>query len=139
MVLKSFTNEIAYEIGTSIIGLAKKRHQSVGVLVASLNQDIFLYMMKGLSADKNHWLRRKKNSVIRYSVSTLSLYKKFSGEIPYEKYGISSEDFTATPGGVPIFVNGTMVGVVAVTGLTPEEDHQLILDVIGEMEVFNEI
>lgn len=138
MKLKAFSNDIALDIGLNIIQLAKNRHQNIGVSIASLNQEIFLHMMNGLSVDKNHWLRRKSFAVKQFSMSTKALSEKFDGEIPYLKYGLNASEATSTAGGVPVFVQDLMVGIIAVTGLSPVEDHQLIVDVLKEMGVLDE-
>lgn len=51
-----------------------------------------------------------------------------------DKFALKDEDYAANGGGFPIRVKGVegVVGVIVVSGLRQEEDHQLAVDGIRE-------
>ncbi len=68
--------------------------------------------------------------------SSLSVANKLAGDNSTlsSKYGLSDEEYVAVGGAIPIMVDGVgMVGTIAVTGLQPEEDHQLIHDAVKRL------
>jgi len=133
MYLKKFNNDIALQIGLKIIELSKKNHQIIGFSIGRLNHTVVSYMMDGMTKDKVDWLRRKVNSSKRFEMSTSDIHKKFHLEpkMFYEKYGLDKKDYVAVAGAVPIFTKESgLIAVIAVTGLKPDEDHQLIIDAI---------
>lgn len=133
--LKKFTNDIAFELGLKIIEIAGRSQQSIGVEIRRLNQTIFLYMGEGLSKDKNRWLERKAKAASHFMMSTKDLDEKLSGDsmLIETKYGLDRNEMTCVPGAIPVVVDSVgMCGVISVTGLKPEEDHQLIVDAVRE-------
>ena len=126
MKFKTFSNELALQIGLKIIELAKDRNQVVGVLISRLNTNILTILMDGMTEDKLHWLTRKCNTVKRFEVSTLELNDKLIKDQAdmYDKYGLDKSDYVAVAGAIPVESDSGLVAVIAVTGLKPEEDHQ---------------
>lgn len=136
MVLKNFDNETILKIGLKLIELAKRDQKRIGILVQRGGLNIFSYLMTGMSNDKKKWLERKAKSVVHFQMSTKDLHKKMKGDdrLLLSKYGLD-KTYTSVAGGLPVFINKAgMVGCIAVTGLTPDEDHQIILDAIEELE-----
>jgi uncharacterized protein (UPF0303 family) len=87
--------------------------------------------------DNEHWVRRKRNAVLRFGCSTWFLQNKFKGdeEAFRAKYGMDAEQaagYAIHGGGVPIRVRGVegVVAVVVVSGLKQHEDHGVIADVV---------
>ena len=87
--------------------------------------------------DNEVWVRRKRNSVLRWGCSTWFLHCKFDAdeEAFAAKYGLSSEkakEYAIHGGGVPIRIKGVegVVAVVVVSGLKQHLDHGVIVDVI---------
>lgn len=96
-----------------------------------------VYIPENLAPDKADWLRRKRNTVLYFGLSTQALFEKQKGEesLLASKYGLELKDYTWTPGGVPIQVKGVgLVGAVTVTGLKPEEDHALALGLLRTLQ-----
>lgn len=101
--------------------------------VYAIDRVLLSYMDPRLSKDKANWLRRKRNVVLTFGQSSLSIAEKnnYNQDVFNSKYGYSYEDMTLTGGAVPVLdEKGTMIGVITVTGLTPQEDHDLALSVI---------
>ncbi len=81
-----------------------------------------------MSPDKQNWLRRKRNTVLHFGMSTMEFHKKIQGDASLisEKYGLDASAYTVVPGAIPLEMEyGGVVGCLAITGLSPEEDHAL--------------
>lgn len=131
--LKEFSNRLALEMGRAIIELAKSRNQQIAIEIARLNHSVFLYVDDGLPMDKHNWLRRKRNVAKQFEESSLSVKKSLQEKhMTLERtFGLDEKDFIAKGGAIPIFVKGSgMVGVITVSGLHDEEDHNIIVEAL---------
>ncbi|RAH39794.1 DUF967 domain protein [Aspergillus brunneoviolaceus CBS 621.78] len=106
----------------------------------------------GTIPDNEVWVRRKRNTVLRWGVSswlmrnkllsTLADAEKGGVEAAFvKKYALRSsnggavaDDYAIHGGGFPVRVRGVdgVVGVIVVSGLKQEDDHQVIVDVVRE-------
>jgi uncharacterized protein (UPF0303 family) len=92
----------------------------------------------GIMPDNDSWVKRKRNTVLRWGVSTWYMHCKFGGDEKAfaEKYGLGGKagEYAIHGGGVPIRVKGVegVVAVVVVSGLKQDEDHGVIVEVIRE-------
>jgi catechol 2,3-dioxygenase-like lactoylglutathione lyase family enzyme len=78
-------------------------------------------------------LRRKVNTVVRFGHSSQYVLQHLAGfgDSVYQQFGMDSRDYVLAGGGVPVSLAGSgVVGVVAVAGLSGEDDHLLALDAI---------
>jgi uncharacterized protein (UPF0303 family) len=131
--LEKFSNSLAFEMGSAIINLAKSRNQHIAVEISRLNHTVFLYMDDSLPADKHNWLRRKANVAKQFEESSLSVKHDLkNGNITLEEtFGLDEKDFLAKGGAIPIVVKDAgMVGVITVSGLRDEEDHNIIIEAL---------
>ena len=104
----------------------------------SNNKPLLYFSHPSLSKDKNNWIFRKRNVVDTFGQSSKEIAEKNKHDIESFslKYGYSHEDYALVAGSVPILNNNKEVlGILTVTGLQPEEDHQLACDVLET--VFN--
>jgi uncharacterized protein (UPF0303 family) len=82
---------------------------------------------------------RKRKTVLRWGVSSWYMHNKMQGDEKAfaDKYmlGQSAGEYAIHGGGVPVRVKGVegVVGVVVVSGLKQDEDHQVFLE---EMQMF---
>lgn len=107
---------------------------NVGVELYLNGKTRLQYLPNALAPDKENWLRRKRNTVLRFGMSTLDFYEKNDGnEDVFElKYGLNRSDYTSTPGSIPVFIEKTReVGTLTITGLAPEEDHEFALKLVN--------
>ncbi|GAA6008728.1 hypothetical protein JCM11491_003413 [Sporobolomyces phaffii] len=135
--LTSFTSLTAHTLGESI--RAHIRKQAPGkpaiVQITSGSTEQLLYFSttaEGSLLDNKVWAQRKWRSVVRFGKSTASLNVKWSdGKIP-SHYAAPEVDYACHGGGYPLRVKGVepIVAVIVVSGLTQEEDHQSIVDVL---------
>lgn len=137
----AFTHSDAWELGHLLH--AKLTPDPRPTLInISLANGLTLYQSTtgpGVTPDNERWVSRKRNSVMRWGVSSWLWHCKFEGDEAAfaAKFGFSPEvagQFAIHGGGVPIRVKGVegVVAVVVVSGLKQEEDHGVIVDVVKE-------
>ena len=92
----------------------------------------------GTNPDNDSWVARKRNAVLRWGSSTWLLHNKYAGneEAFRNKFmlGDRAGEYAIHGGGFPIRVKGVegVVGVIVVSGLTQQEDHEVIVEVLEE-------
>ena len=133
ITLDEFSNSIAFEMGLTIVELAKSRNQKIAVQIERLNHIIFLYLADNLPADKHNWLSRKANVVKNFEESSLKVKQDLlNGKMTLEgTFGLPSDEYLAKGGAIPKFVkNAGMIAIITVSGLHDEADHEIIIDAL---------
>jgi uncharacterized protein (UPF0303 family) len=93
----------------------------------------------GTSPDNDEWVRRKRNTVLRWGSSTWFMHNKFKGdEVSFrEKFALGEKagGYAIHGGGWPLRVKGVegIVAVVVVSGLKQEMDHGVITATVAEV------
>jgi uncharacterized protein (UPF0303 family) len=129
----SFDLNTAWQLGKLLQELAAERGLSVAIDIMLHSMPVFYTALPGSKPDNAHWIRRKRNMVLRYFKSSyaiaLSLEKQGK---TIEANGLSSADFAASGGSFPIVVKGTgCIGAVTVSGLPQREDHNLAVEALS--------
>lgn len=133
LVFTHFSNEDALEIGLFIIEAAKKIKKPVAVNIVKNRQTIFHYAMDGTSPDQDAWIKKKANVVLRHHHSSyyMRLYNELKNRSYYEFYSVSPSEYAVHGGAFPIKIEGAgVIGVITVSGLAQEEDHDMIVGAI---------
>ncbi len=128
-----FDHKTAAEIGIQLYQMAAERRLPVAIDISRGRHQVFHVALPGATADNDEWLKRKSNTVYRFEVSSMfmQLKMKEKGKSISDIYSVSLDSYAEAGGAFPIIVKGTgMVGVIAVSGLTSEEDHGLIIEVL---------
>ncbi|RSL67303.1 hypothetical protein CEP53_003054 [Fusarium sp. AF-6] len=141
--LASFTTEDAFELGNLLYArlypfALEGKPAVISISLANSSQVVFQSVTgPGVMPENESWIRRKRNTVLRFGASTWFMHHKFKGdEVGFAaKFAISDSqrgDYAIHGGGVPIRVQGVegIVAVVVVSGLKQDEDHGVIADVI---------
>ncbi|KAH6645952.1 hypothetical protein BKA67DRAFT_540944 [Truncatella angustata] len=140
--LESFTTEDAWELGhllyARLLPFASEKPTLISIALANSGQVLFQTAVgSGTVPDNEIWVKRKRNSVLRWGSSTWLLHCKYNAdeELFRAKFGMSQEqagNYAIHGGGVPIKVKGVegIVAIVVVSGLKQHEDHGVIVDVI---------
>ncbi|KAF4497230.1 hypothetical protein FAGAP_6581 [Fusarium agapanthi] len=139
----SFTTEDAFVLGNLLYArlypyAVKGKPTVISIALANTSQVVFQTVTgPGTAPDNEQWVRRKRNTVLRFGNSTWFMHNKFKGdEVAFAaKYGIADSnkgDYAIHGGAIPIRVQGVegIVAVVVVSGLKQDEDHGVIADVI---------
>jgi uncharacterized protein (UPF0303 family) len=160
LTFPSFNASIAFNLGlalrTRILSLPADQRKPSVVSITSSNGNHILFQAvtdSGTIPDNEEWVRRKRNTVLRFGMSTWALRQKFVASVANTEdrgrveamfaqgRGLKSsvpggvpDDYAIHGGGFPIRVVNVdqVVGVVVVSGLKQEHDHQVIIEVIKD-------
>ncbi|MGG1575045.1 heme-degrading domain-containing protein [Fictibacillus sp. NRS-1165] len=131
-----FTNGTALKLGLKLIELAKQGNKSIAVDIMKNGQRLFYHAMDGTSPDQEHWIRRKSNVVNRHFHSSfyVKLYNESKNRSYFDAYSVNPEEYAVHGGSFPLIIKNTgVIGTITVSGLSQEEDHQLIVDGLRSM------
>lgn len=134
--LRAFSNADALAVGTTLIRLARQKGKPVAVVIRRNGELVFAHAMDGCSADNAEWLDRKCRVVQRYGRSSyyMGVAYRARGTTFEAHTGLDTRQYAAKGGAFPLLLKGTgMVGVVAVSGLSEEDDHALVVQALGEL------
>ncbi|GES63738.1 DUF967 domain protein [Aspergillus terreus] len=160
VIFPSFTSNTAWSLGLAlrnrILSLPPDQRKpaliSITLTGGSEPHVVFQCATEpGTMADNEIWVRRKRNTVLRWGVSSWLMRNKMltsTGLGPNEveaalvrKFALTStggggaaDDYAIHGGGFPVRVKGVdgVVGVIVVSGLKQEDDHQVIVEVVQD-------
>ncbi|GBE78922.1 UPF0303 protein [Sparassis crispa] len=142
LIFPSFTAQIAFDLGCLIrtrLQAASPKPAVVNITLANSNQLLFHAATgSGTQADNDQWVARKRAAVLRWGSSTYALHLKFNGNealfASKSQLGPRAGEYAIHGGGMPVKVRGVegVVGVIVVSGLTMQEDHEVIVEVVEE-------
>ncbi|KAJ6028624.1 hypothetical protein N7540_004200 [Penicillium herquei] len=164
---QSFTASTAWTLGTALRtrilslpeGTRKPALISIALATATsggtpLHVVFQAVTESGTIPDNENWVRRKRNTVLRWSVSSWAMRQKVvsglgasasANEVEsafVKKFALASanggavaDEYAIHGGGYPIRVRGVdgVVAVVVVSGLKQEDDHQVVAETIKEV------
>lgn len=131
--LSHFNNLTAWELGNSIKLAAEKISASVAIEVYAFEHVLFSYFMPGTNKDNHEWVRRKRQTVMRFGHSSYytGQYNASKNRDFEAQPHIDPKEYCAHGGSFPIRIkNSGVVGTVTVSGLPQEVDHQLAVDAL---------
>lgn len=130
----AFDENTAWELGAAIVAEARARALPIAVDIRRGERQLFHASLAGASLNNDRWMERKTRTVnlVGHSSYYVNRLLESLGKTIAEKYFVSPLEYAAAGGCFPIIVRGTgMVGTAAVSGLTQEEDHQLVTECIA--------
>ncbi|KZT20762.1 DUF336-domain-containing protein [Neolentinus lepideus HHB14362 ss-1] len=150
-VFPHFTAGTAWTLGniirTKLVSLTAStgRPAVVSITLANANQPLFFTAVgAGTLPDNDFWVARKRRVVLRWGCSTWQYRHKMIGKNPrgdpeetLQKFFVLGEaagEYAIHGGGFPVKVAKVegVVGVIVVSGLTMEQDHEVIVESIEE-------
>lgn len=129
----SFAHDEAWRLGSELVAACRAETLPVTISIHLGDQRVFHAALPGSSADNDDWVMRKTRIVRRFDRPSHEVGQAFAAEDPaafHAGFGLPAADYAPTGGAVPIRVGGTMVGVLAISGLVSIEDHQRALDAL---------
>ncbi|KAG1149165.1 hypothetical protein G6F37_002995 [Rhizopus arrhizus] len=102
-----FTSQTALDLGLMLIENAKPFNKPVVIDITLNGHQLFRYAMQGTNRDNDEWVRRKNNVVDRFHHSSYYVGRHLA--------------------------NQCVVGTITVSGLTQEDDHNLVANTIQEL------
>lgn len=131
-----FNNQSAWKLGNLIKASAEALGAAVAIEVYAFEHVLFCYLMPGTNKDNHDWIKRKRQSVMRFGHSSFYLGQHYASQnrnfeaIPY----IDPKEYGAHGGSFPIRIkNSGLIGAVTVSGLPQETDHQLAIDALRQL------
>ena len=125
MDFNEFLHAQALEMGLEAVRLVKERQwRRIGVRIILHDVLVFQYLMDGKNED--NYLQGKINVV---KVTGLSSDEVFNRSSEFEQLS-DKEEYCVSGGAVPIIVKGEVYGVIAISGMTQEKDHELAMEVL---------
>lgn len=130
-----FTNRDALELGNHIANAVYERGIDLAICIRKLSGSIlFQHLTEGTNGNNENWMRRKFNTVRLMERSSLAAWAdaQEKGEA-ISGMGLSDLDYVLCGGGFPIRLkSGELVGVIIVSNLPHEQDHQLLVELTAD-------
>jgi uncharacterized protein (UPF0303 family) len=130
LVFAAFGNDDAWQLGNTLVELARARSAAVTIDIRRNGQQLFHAARPGTSADNDAWIQRKVRTVDRYGHSSylVGLRCVARGTTFEESSRLDPDSYAAHGGAFPIILAGTgPVGTVTVSGLPQGDDHDLVV------------
>ncbi|KAI9711230.1 MAG: hypothetical protein M1820_002217 [Bogoriella megaspora] len=140
LTLPEFTADTAWSIGNLLRKRLLPFPQPVVISISLAQNNHLLFhtaTKSGTTPDNDVWVSRKRATVLRWGHSTWWMRRKYETDEEFAfKTGLKERayEYAIHGGGWPVRVDGVegVVGVVIVSGLRQEEDHQVIVEVLKE-------
>lgn len=125
-----FSHADAWSVGSALVQRGNAENLTITVAIWLGDQRVFHAALPGTSADNDAWVEKKARVVRRFNRSSLAVFEHYDvGAFSafHEAFGLSRAEYAPGEGAVPIRVRGSLVGVLAVSGLEGGGDHDLAL------------
>ncbi|KAF9075355.1 hypothetical protein BDP27DRAFT_44609 [Rhodocollybia butyracea] len=141
LIFPSFTADTAWELGNTLRSrlLEFPVPAVIAISLANSNQLLFHNVTRsGTQPDNDTWVARKRATVLRWGCSTWYMHNKLQGDEAAfaAKYmlGDRAGQYAIHGGGFPIRVRGVegIVGVIVVSGLKQDQDHQVVVETVAK-------
>ena len=135
LVLPSFNENDAIDIGETVLQLARERSVGIAVEVHRAGRLIFRAALPGTRKQNDIMMRSKRRVAERWSRSSLheKLRHEALGTTFEQATGLGLPKYAAIGGAFPLFVRGAdpvggLMGVLVIAGLPHEQDHALAVE-----------
>ena len=132
LVLQSFDEHVAFALGSAIYHRAKAENLGLVVDVRTWDRQMFFAATPGTSADNTEWVRRKINTVRRFSKASYRLVVERGGDAVFSDIVYApASDYVIAGGGFPLRVaHAGIIGSLTISGLPGRSDHGVAVDAL---------
>ena len=134
LLFETFGNSDALKLGLLICEIAEKEiGKGIAVHIENNEQPLFTHYMAGTSKENVYWVNAKKNVVGHFGHSSFYVGEMFRDKGTTFKDGsnLPLTEYQGEGGSFPLMVRGQgRIGTITVSGLTSEEDHNLVVESI---------
>ena len=134
--LDHFDHDDAWRLGTALVQRCQAAKHPVAIAIWLGEQRVFHSALAGSSADNDRWVERKARIVRHFGRSSAEVHATYGAddvERFLRRFALPIDLYFPAGGAVPLVVRGTMVGVVAISGLAGTEDHDLAVEGLNEL------
>lgn len=132
----NFNVETAWQLGCILRSALLNWGASATVEIEVAGQTLFTCTTPGATPVQADWIRRKRNTVRRFSRSSYAVGRALEreGVTLEDRHGLKHADYAAHGGGFPILIENTgCIGSVVISGLPQRDDHTLIVESIAKL------
>ncbi|MEC5384707.1 heme-degrading domain-containing protein [Uliginosibacterium sp. H3] len=130
-----FDTTTAWTLGCLLKESAEAQGVAVAIDITLAGTPLFIYAMAGTNPGHADWIRRKRNTVMRFGKSSflVGLDTQKMDTTLDARTGSTRSEYEAVGGSFPIRLRGSanVIGAVSVSGLAPRADHMLIVTAIA--------
>jgi uncharacterized protein (UPF0303 family) len=130
----SFNAQTAWEIGSFMRARAVALQASMAFEIYLGDHLLFACALPGATPSNADWIRRKRNTVLRFHRSSYAMGLQLESEKSTldEKLGLPLRDYSTHGGCFPLLLAGTgCVGTITASGLPQRQDHALVVEAIA--------
>lgn len=134
----TFTTEMAWQIGAALRADAAARGASMTFEVSLAGRTLFHAVIgEEAAAGQADWIRRKRNTVLRFGRSTYAMGLELSKAglaLEQRHGGLTEAEFAMHGGGMPLTMVGAgCIGAVVSSGLPQREDHAMTVAAMAKV------
>ncbi len=134
--LATFTTEMAWDIGVALRSAAIARGAAMTFEVQLAGRVLFHSVTLEAAAGQADWIRRKRNTVLRFGRSSYSMGLELekAGLTIEARHGLTLVEYAMHGGGFPLTLAGAgCVGCVVCSGLPQREDHNMVVRAMAQI------
>lgn len=125
------------QLANIVKAVAKDGYSKICVQITVNGRELYFHAGTNTTNENNDWVQRKYNVVKTFDHSSLYLKALWEHDPDafYASYGYSKRDFAIVGGALPIIVSNVgIIGIIVISGLTDEEDHQVGIQSLKELK-----
>ncbi|MFK4296388.1 uncharacterized protein (UPF0303 family) [Arthrobacter sp. GAS37] len=134
LIFTSFDHGDAWRLGSRLTSMAQEAGHAIGIDIRRPGLILFRAALPGITPDQESWIARKSALVLRMEASSALVEARLSSAgIDPIATGWLGADYAVTGGSFPVRVRGVgVVAAVTASGLSSQEDHDLIVEGIRQ-------
>lgn len=133
---REFSSEFAWQLVDLFRQQAAKLVPPMSFEVQVAGRTLASCSTQDAPASQADWIRRKRNSVLRFGRSSyaLGLELEQTGQTMEQRHGLPVVDYAMHGGGFPILLTGTgLVGTIIASGLPQRDDHIFVVTALAQL------